>query len=372
MGLIPDTNVLVDYSSILDKDIIIPYCVLDELDNLKKDNKIGYKVREVVRKIIKKGVKCKKFNKVNRESKTDDELLKIAQYYNHKIITQDCLMYKKGKSRGINIELFQNNKKTYTGVIKGKLSSKTINDLHEKKYIKTERDLYENQFFDAGKIIARYKNGYLHKVDWSKRVNGIDKPTKRQLMALDVLFDEDIDLVTIFGGQGSGKTTLSLNSAISQVVSESTKYDRIILSRPKKQRGIDEGMGYLPGEIEDKYKPFNAPFYDNLYSQCDPLMIEVLPLASIQGRSLDNAIWIITEFQDISPDDTKLILGRAGRNTKVILEGDLEQHSDNVLNKSYNGLTHVINNFKDDPKSATVELDENKRSYLSKMASRKL
>ncbi|MFP4017680.1 MAG: PhoH family protein [Bacteroidales bacterium] len=247
-----------------------------------------------------------------------------------------------------------------------------INDLYNNGKAKIidkslDKKLYENTFIDLGDVIARYKQGYLYKVEWDKRINGVENPTRRQLMALDVLYDDNIMLVSLFGKAGVGKTTLAVNSAVDQAISGS--YSKIILSRPKKQRKLDEGFGYLPGELDNKYKPFNAPFYDNLYMQTS-LEFETLPLASIQGRSLDDSIWIITEFQDVRPEDTKLIIGRAGKNTKVIIEGDIEQHSDNQLTKKHNGLVHVINELKESKLTATVELDKVKRSPLAKLANK--
>lgn len=365
--ILPDTNVLIDFPNILNNDnIVIAYCVLEELDGLKKNKNIGHKVRELVRNIIKKDIECREFNRVNDKMKTDDKLLKIGLKNDFKIITQDFLMYKKGESKGVNIELFQPNNEVYSGVKECNLSKDIISELYKEGRVEyNSENLIENQFIDSGDIVARYKDGYLYKIDWNKSVNGIDEPTRRQLMALDVLFDNKVRLVNLFGEAGSGKTTIALNSAIRQVANGD--YNNLLISRAKKKRNIDEGFAALPGELEEKYAPFIAPFYDNLYTQT-PINFEIVPLASIQGRNL-SGIWIITEAQDISPKHMKLIIGRCSKGTKLILEGDLkDQHSDSQLNKNFNGLTHAINKLKDKKITATVELDENKRGELSKLS----
>ncbi|MFW6310813.1 MAG: PhoH family protein [Nanoarchaeota archaeon] len=380
MKTILDTSTIISKpDSLLEfENVVVPYVVLNQLDGLKRDKTLNYYVRKAVRIILKNNIKCEDLaNKYLAliPKKTDDILIKLSRkdLGKFKLITDDFLMYQKGNSRNCNIELYNHDIETYTGVAKDKLPPSMIDQLYDKGKIKFDYegiDYYENQFIDADDIVVRYKDGWLYKVDWNRCVNGLENnPTRRQLMALDVLFDKDVSLVSMFGSQGTGKTTLAINSAIRQAANGD--YGKILISRAKKKRDIDEGFGYLTGGLEEKYKPFNAPFYDNLYTQT-PIHLETVPLSSIQGRNFNDSVWVITEAQDIAPEHTELIVGRCGENTKLILEGDLKQNSSNDLNKYYNGLTHVINKLKDEPITATVKLDETKedikRSELAKVS----
>lgn len=367
MGTILDTSVILEEPQELLNydDIIIPNCVIKELDKKKYHKRLGYKAREAIRIIIDKNFSYKMFE--NSDNYADDVILRNAD--SHKVITADGSFYLRGKSKGLDIEFYESvDKKIYNGVSDQWVDKSLINELHDKGKVKVDIALYENQFLDLGDTIARYKNGYLHKISWNKRVNGIDKPNKRQLMALDVLFDNDVKLVSLYGKAGVGKTTLTINSAIEQAMSG--QYNKVLISRPKKQRGLnEEKLGYLTGDMENKMSPFIAPFKDNLYTQT-AIDFEIIPLSMIQGRSFDNAIWIITEAQDIRRENMDLVVSRCGQGTKIICEGDLDQNSDRKLDRYNNGLTHVINTLKDEELTATVELDKVERSELARLANR--
>lgn len=367
MGTILDTSVILENPKELLNydDIVMLNCILRELDEKKYNKRIGYKAREAIRIIIDKNFSYKMFE--NSDNSADDIILRNIS--DHRVITADGSFYLRGKSKGLDIEFYESvEKEIYNGISNQYLGQDTIDRLNNKKKIKTNLNLYENQFLDLGNTIARYKDGYLHKVSWNKRVNGIEKPNKRQLMALDVLFDNDVKLVSLYGKAGTGKTSITINAAIEQAMSGG--YNKILISRPKKQRGLsEEKLGYLTGDMESKMSPFIAPFEDNLYTQT-AIKPEIIPLSMIQGRSFDNAIWIITEAQDIRKEDMDLIVGRCGQGTKLIVEGDRFQNSDRNLDEFNNGLTHVINTLKDEKLTATVELDEVERSELARMANR--
>jgi len=367
METILDTSVILEEPiELLNyENVLVPYCVLRELDDKKYDKRLGYKARKAINIIIDKNFSFKLLE--NSEKSADEIILKNGE--GHKIITMDGSFYLLGKSKGMNIEFYKKEpKEIYNGISDQWVDISLIDELHNKGKVKVDMDLYDNQFLDLGDTICRYKNGFLHKVSWNRSVNGIEKPNKKQLMALDVLLDEDVKLVSLFGKAGTGKTSIAINSAIEQAMSGS--YNKILISRPKKQRGLsEEKLGYLTGDMENKMSPFIAPFKDNLYTQT-AIDFEIIPLSMIQGRSFDNAIWIITETQDIRKEDMDLIVSRAGQNTKVCLEGDLDQNSDKRLDRFNNGLTHVINTLKDEQLTATVELDKVERSELARLANR--
>ncbi|MFW6130562.1 MAG: PhoH family protein [Atribacterota bacterium] len=366
MQTILDTSVILENPQELlnHEEVLVPYCVLEELDKKKYDKKLGYKARKAVRLIIAHSFYVKKLE--NSENKADDVILNNAN--GRKVITMDGLMYLKGKSMGVDIELYEPDREIYNGISDQWIDKDLVNKLHDKHRVKVDLDLYENQFLDLGDLLCRYSNGFLHKIDWNKGVNGIEKPNKRQLMALDVLFDNKVKLVSLFGPAGSGKTTLAINSAISQAMNG--EYNKVLISRPKKQRGLnEEKLGYLTGDMENKMSPFIAPFKDNLYTQT-AIDFKIIPLSMIQGRSFDNSIWVITEAQDIRKENMDLVVSRAGQNTKIIMDGDLSQNSDKRLDRYNNGLTHVINTLKDSKITATVKLDKIERSGLARLANK--
>ncbi len=211
-----------------------------------------------------------------------------------------------------------------------------------------------------------------------KRLWGLKPRNKEQIFAMDLLEDPKINVITLVGKAGCGKTLMAIAAGLSQVVEKET-YSRLVVSRPIQPMGRD--IGFLPGTMEEKMSPWVAPIRDNLEylmandkatleSYMDRGKIEVEALTYIRGRSIANAFIIIDEAQNLTAHELKTILTRVGEGTKIILTGDVEQIDNVYLDETSNGLTHAVEKFKSFDVSGHVTLLRGERSKVATIASK--
>jgi len=228
------------------------------------------------------------------------------------------------------------------------------------------------------------------------------------VFSVSALMNKDINLVTLMGKAGTGKTLLAMATAIQQI--KDNKYDRIIVAAamvPLSNRDI----GALPGSADEKVSPYMQGLFDNLafiQSQMKgpkidlvvehqevassakrktqkkpPTTVEkvdyitslqkdgklkIQPLASIRGRSLNNTYFVIDEAQNLTPHEVKTIITRAGKNTKIVFCGDVEQIDSPYLDARSNGLSHAIYRLAGKKIVAHVTLVKGERSELAELA----
>jgi len=213
---------------------------------------------------------------------------------------------------------------------------------------------------------------------------GINAKNKQQQFALDLLLNDDIRLVTLVGKAGTGKTLLALAAGLEKTI-EARTFQRLVVSRPVFPLGKD--IGFLPGDIEEKLRPWMQPIRDNLdflmgasavagrakgkkdlQSLFDLGMIEVEPLTYIRGRSMPNQYLIVDEAQNLTPHELKTIITRAGEGTKIVLTGDPYQIDNPYIDSSSNGLTFVVERFKEEPIAGHITLVKGERSDLAELA----
>ena len=209
---------------------------------------------------------------------------------------------------------------------------------------------------------------------------GIKPRNSEQAFALHAIQNPDVNLVTICGVAGTGKTLLALAGALEQ----HKRFDQIILARPIVALS-NKDLGFLPGDAEEKVNPYMQPLFDNLNfikSQFGPNerknraiedmrrdgKIQISPLAYIRGRSLSNVIFIVDEAQNLTPHEVKTIITRAGENTKIILTGDIRQIDTPYLDEQSNGLTYVIDRLRGKDLYCHVTLEKGERSELANLA----
>lgn len=209
---------------------------------------------------------------------------------------------------------------------------------------------------------------------------GIKPRNAEQAFALHAIQNPDINLVTICGVAGTGKTLLALAGALEQ----RNRYDQIILARPIVALS-NKDLGYLPGDAEEKVNPYMQPLFDNLNfikNQFGPNerknkviddmraegKIQISPLAYIRGRSLSNVVFIVDEAQNLTPHEVKTIITRAGENTKIILTGDIRQIDTPYLDEQSNGLTYVIDRLRGKELYCHITLEKGERSELANLA----
>jgi PhoH-like ATPase len=207
---------------------------------------------------------------------------------------------------------------------------------------------------------------------------GITARNAQQRMALELLLNDDIPLVTLTGKAGTGKTLLALAAGLLKVEDEH-KYKKLLIARPVVPMGKD--IGYLPGEKEEKLRPWMQPIYDNLEYLFDTkksgdidkiLMglgsIQVEALTYIRGRSIPGQFIIIDEAQNLTKHEVKTIVSRVGEGSKIVLMGDPEQIDHPYLDSISNGLTHIVERFKGESTSGHITLEKGERSKLAQLA----
>lgn len=213
---------------------------------------------------------------------------------------------------------------------------------------------------------------------------GIKPRNDEQKFALDACLNKKIQLVSLTGGAGTGKTLLALASALEL----EKEFDQIILSRPTVILG-NQDIGFLPGDQKNKMSPFLQPLMDNLnvikalyrpssreYQHIEGLLKDekllITPLAYIRGRSLGKAFFIIDEAQNLTPHEIKTIITRAGEGTKMVFTGDIFQIDQPYLDQWSNGLTHLGEKMAGQKLFEHVFLKKGERSELSDIASKLL
>jgi PhoH-like ATPase len=214
---------------------------------------------------------------------------------------------------------------------------------------------------------------------------GVFPKNKEQHFALDMLLDDNIKLITLVGMAGTGKTLLAIAAGLQKVIEEK-QYQRLLVSRPIFPLGRD--VGFLPGDIEQKLNPWMQPIYDNLEflmgetksSKKDRGYIEFLemgavqvePLTYIRGRSIANQFMIVDEAQNLTPHEVKTIITRVGEKTKIVLTGDPYQIDNPYVDASNNGLTTIVQRFREESIAGHITLIKGERSALAELAAKML
>ncbi len=213
---------------------------------------------------------------------------------------------------------------------------------------------------------------------------GIKPRNAEQTFALHAIMTPEIELATITGAAGTGKTLLALAGAIEM----RKQYRQIYLARPIVPLS-NRDLGFLPGDIKSKIDPYMQPLWDNLsiiknqysetskqYQKLNEMVLQekltIVPLAYIRGRSLNNVIFIIDEAQNLTPHEIKTIITRAGDQTKIIFTGDIFQIDTPYLDAQSNGLSYLVDKLHNNEMYAHVNLEKGERSKLANLASKLL
>ncbi|MEB3271992.1 MAG: PhoH family protein [Synechococcus sp.] len=221
------------------------------------------------------------------------------------------------------------------------------------------------------------------------RLGRIQPRNREQTFALDLLLDPAVQLVTLIGKAGTGKTLLALAAGLNQVADERI-YDRLLVTRPVIPLGKD--IGFLPGDLQEKMVPWMQPIIDNLdfllsaaedpgsqrgvqrgsrgnWSDLKALgMLEVEAISYIRGRSIPRQYMVVDEAQNLTPHEVKTIVTRVGQGTKIVLTGDPYQIDNPYVDSESNGLTWLVERFKGQSLAGHVTLSRGERSPLAELA----
>jgi PhoH-like ATPase len=221
------------------------------------------------------------------------------------------------------------------------------------------------------------------------RLGAIQPRNREQTFALDLLLDPEIQLVTLIGKAGTGKTLLALAAGLHMVADERL-YDRLLVTRPVIPLGKD--IGFLPGDIEEKMGPWMQPIIDNLdfllgahegngnargnhrtqrnsWTDLKGMgLLEVEAISYIRGRSIPRQYMVVDEAQNLTPHEVKTIVTRVGEGTKIVLTGDPYQIDNPYVDAESNGLTWLVERFKGQALAGHVTLLRGERSPLAELA----
>ena len=437
-----DTNVLLhDHKAIRhfkDNNLVIPIAVIEEIDKFKKGNDaLAFNARGFMRDIDritegksfgKDGVRIGKdlgfikiepnhpFSPEYRDLFHDDiqdhRILSTAMWVRDNnpdrfvaLVTKDVNLRMKAKAAGMEVQDYLTDKMEEEKIENAQkevqtmtLPAEVLQQLAygpetslEWKQVQGRKPA-ANQLFkfnwEGGKgdaIIARYDEDRDRIVLVKAReAYGIRPRNDEQKMALDACLNPKVELVSLTGGAGTGKTLLALDAALEQ----ERNYDQIVISRPTVVLG-NQDIGFLPGDQKTKMSPFLQPLMDNLnvikeqfkpnsrealkiegMLKEDRLLIE--PLAYIRGRSLGRCYFIIDEAQNLTPHEMKTIITRAGEGTKMVFTGDIFQIDQPYLDQWSNGLTHLGDKLAGQKLFQHVFLRKGERSALSELAAKLL
>jgi PhoH-like ATPase len=323
--------------------------------------------------------------------------LKIAEGQDVYVVSRDLNMRVKCDSFGIPCYDYQPQQviKSVDKLFDGTRDIMVDDDIIESFYKDEEvilpeqkMKLYPNQYLilksekdDKKTALCRFKgpDNPLRKVYTYRDIWGLSANNKEQKFAMDLLFDKDIQIISLTGQAGTGKTLIAAACGLEQVL-HSTKsqggYDKLIITRPVQPMGRD--IGFLPGTLEEKMMPWIAPLRDNLEYlfgdrtaldiQMEQGTIEIEAMTYIRGRSISNAFMIVDEAQNLTAHELKTIITRVGHGTKLVLTGDIQQIDNSYVDAVSNGLTHAVEKFKEHEISGHVTLYKGERSKLATLA----
>lgn len=232
---------------------------------------------------------------------------------------------------------------------------------------------------DRGTALGRVgPDKQVHLVRGDREAFGIHGRSAEQRIALEMLLDPEVGIVSLGGRAGTGKSALALCAGL-EAVMERRQHKKVVVFRPLFAVGGQE-LGYLPGSEQEKMSPWGQAVFDTLGAITSPDvidevvdrgMLEVLPLTHIRGRSLHDAFVIVDEAQSLERNVLLTVLSRIGANSKVVLTHDVAQR-DNLRVGRHDGVVAVIEKLKGHPLFAHVTLTRSERSPIAALVTEML
>jgi len=429
-----DTNVLLHDPQALfrfeENDVVIPITVIEEIDRFKKDlNETGRNARHISRLLdgfrsdggrLVDGVPLEKGGMLKvviyteaairrlppefHADQGDNRILAVAMEQKELcacpvvFVTKDTNLRIKADAIGLTAEDYESDKVSIEELYSGAALVYVDKDEVDRFYGQGFLDLPEggylpNQFLTLAETanpshtaIGRYQASLQRIVPLIRSpkegVWGLHPRNREQQYAFDLLLNDEIQLVTLVGKAGTGKTLLAIAAGLNKAADEGV-YSRLLVSRPVFPMGRD--LGFLPGDVEEKLAPWMQPIFDNVelllgnveergkrkrgYKELvDMGILEIEPLTYIRGRSIPKQYMIVDEAQNLTPHEIKTIITRAGEGTKIVLTGDPYQIDNPYVDSSSNGLAYVVEKFKGEAIAGHVTLTKGERSSLAELA----
>ena len=418
-----DTSVLLADPGALTRfaehEIIIPIVVIGELETKRDHPELGYFARAALRTLDDLRIEHGRLDepitmnalggtlKVElnhsdssslpmgflRDGSNDSRILAIARNFMAEgrqivLVTKDLPLRVKASSVGVESEEYRAELAAtsgWTGMVEEQVSSSVIDSLYEHNRI--DHELAKKHPCHTGIVLHSEKGSGLARVTADKHLVlvrgdrqafGLHGRSAEQRVALDILLDHEIGIVSLGGRAGTGKSALALTAGLEAVL-EKRQHKKVVIFRPLYAVGGQE-LGYLPGSENEKMSPWAQAVFDTLgalvsESVIDEIMerglIEVLPLTHIRGRSLHDSYVIVDEAQSLERGVLLTVLSRIGQNSRVILTHDVAQR-DNLRVGRHDGVVAVVESLKGHPLFAHITLTRSERSPIAALVTEML
>jgi PhoH-like ATPase len=409
-----DTSVLLSDPRALfrfaEHNVVIPVVVISELEGKRHDPEIGYFARQALRyldelriehgrldfpvPVGEGGTLRVELNNTDssvlpsgiRLADNDSRILAVAMHLaadggDVTIVSKDLPMRVKAASLGITAEEYlaeQAVDSGWTGIATIDVSGDEVSDLYESEVATSDdvRGLPVNTGLiihsERGSALGRVTgDGAYRLVRGDREVFGLHGRSAEQRIAIDLLLDPDVGIVSLGGRAGTGKSALALCAGLEAVL-ERQLQKRVVVFRPLFAVGGQE-LGYLPGDQQEKMNPWGQAVFDTLGSVVSANVVEeviarglleVLPLTHIRGRSLHDAFVIVDEAQSLERNVLLTVLSRIGQNSRVVLTHDVGQR-DNLRVGRHDGVASVIETLKGHELFGHVTLVRSERSAIA-------
>jgi PhoH-like ATPase len=411
-----DTSVLladpVALTRFAEHEVIIPITVIGELETKRDHPDLGYFARAALRTLDDLRVKSGRLDhpiSINdlggslsvelnhsdtsklpagflRDGSNDSRILAIAKNLmadGRKVVlvTKDLPLRVKASSVGVEAEEYRAelaSSSGWTGMVEESVGSTIIDALYEKDRISHE--LAKTHPCHTGVVLHSEKGSALARVTPDKHLQlvrgdraafGLHGRSAEQRVALDILLDNEIGIVSLGGRAGTGKSALALSAGLEAVL-EKRLHKKVVIFRPLYAVGGQE-LGYLPGSENEKMSPWAQAVFDTLGALVSQQvideviergLIEVLPLTHIRGRSLHDSFVIVDEAQSLERGVLLTVLSRIGQGSRVILTHDVAQR-DNLRVGRHDGVVAVVESLKGHPLFAHITLTRSERSQIA-------
>jgi len=409
-----DTSVLLSDPKALfrfkEQEVVIPIVVINELEKKRHDPEIGYYARQALRhlddlriqherldfpmSVGDGGILRVELNHIDQSvlpagfqlGDNDSRILAVAfnlarEGKDVTVVSKDLPMRVKASALGMAADEYRNDNAKdsgWTGIAELELTGDEMNDLYDTEVIKHKE--VATMPVNTGLVISSERGSALGRVETGGKIRlvrgdrdvfGVHGRSAEQRLAIDLLLDSDVGIVSLGGRAGTGKSAMALLAGLETVL-ERRQHKKIIVFRPILAVGGQE-LGYLPGSESEKMNPWGQAIFDTLGALVskeviehvvDRGLLEILPLTHIRGRSLHDAFVIVDEAQSLERNVLLTVLSRIGQNAKVVLTHDVAQR-DNLRVGRHDGIAAVIEALKNHSLFAHVTLTRSERSAIA-------
>ena len=391
-------------------EVVIPIIVINELEKKRHDPEIGYFARQALRflddlrqqherldfpiAVGEGGTLRVELNHINQSvlpagfqlGDNDSRILACAfnlsnEGFDVTVVSKDLPMRVKSAALGMKAEEYRHElarDDAWTGTADLSLTAEQMSDLYDAEIVDHPgaKDLPVNTNLvissERGHALGRITPEHRVKlVRGDRDVFGVHGRSAEQRLAIDLLLDSDVGIVSLGGRAGTGKSALALCAGLESVL-ERRQHKKIMVFRPLFAVGGQE-LGYLPGSESEKMNPWGQAIFDTLSALVskeviehitDRGLLEVLPLTHIRGRSLHDAFVIVDEAQSLEKNVLLTVLSRVGQNSRVVLTHDVAQR-DNLRVGRHDGIAAVIEALNGQPLFGHITLTRSERSAIA-------